>query len=106
MVSANNPIINIHPAKIAISIPRPPSFRLVIPSIININRYPPSKTGNGNKFITPKLTDSNAIIDNNATNPIANAWPETSAIVINDPSCFDERSPVTICFSTTNNVFD
>ena len=89
-----------------ISIPLPPSLRWIMASIIKINRYPPSNTGNGNKLIIAKLTESRAIIDSNAKNPAAMALPETWAIVMNDPSCLVERSPVTICFNTTNNVLD
>ena len=43
------------------SIALPPNLRRVIASIIKIKRYPPSNTGKGNKFITPKLTEIKAI---------------------------------------------
>ena len=64
------------------------------------------KDSNGNKFNTPRFTDSNAISDNRLKKPAAIAIPEYWAMVINDPSCFEERSPVIICFNTTSSVLD
>ena len=89
-----------------ISIALPPNLRPIIASITNISKYPPSNTGNGNRLIIAKLTESRAIIDSNAKNPAAIAFPDTWAIVMNEPNCFVERSPVTICFNTVNKVFD
>ena len=48
----------------------------------------------------------NGYVDFQVKNTANIALPEYSAIVINEPNCFDERSPVTICFNTSNNVFD
>ena len=84
----------------------PPNLRCVIASIIKINKYPPSKTGKGNRLIMPKFTESRAMIDKNTKNPVSKACPDTWAIVMKDPNCFEERSPVTICLSTINKVFD